>query len=306
MGRAGSSGLRTGSRAWRPARVNQRGIRSLKKILELIAGTQLAKSDADPPTARPAREVRPDDRATLPSASPVDAADSECELVPPEANDRLVGADIRADRRHEISQDVVPGQMTVGVVDPLEPVHVNDREHQRTVRTMGALDLGTQQVLPEPAAESAGEVVEMRAAQGRHGAGSPLGRAPPVYRRPPSVVLGAGAIGSGQRAMDPDLIEKTLQRRAILRHRVHHRRDLLVARLGCPVALRSRDVAALCLLVQPGGLAGVILRSAHTRQRERFGFRCTRRAPGSLACMTGTRWSPMDLGRSFSSQTRFS
>ena len=89
----------------------------------------------------PAREHRLDHIEALVSLLDRRPRHHAQKLVAPEADDRVVGAQVSADRAHDALQERVPGRVTVLVVRSLQAdnVHVGNREHAR--RSPGAIDL---------------------------------------------------------------------------------------------------------------------------------------------------------------------
>ena len=87
------------------------------------------------------------------------------ELVTPDSDDRIIGAQVRSDRADDVSQQFVTCGMAFAVVDLFEPVDVDVGEHEASVSAPSAVDLAVERDHSKLASEGAGELVDLRASQ---------------------------------------------------------------------------------------------------------------------------------------------
>ncbi len=95
----------------------------------------------------------------------IDRGDAAHELVAAEADDRVVGAEVRAHRRDQHPEHAVARGVAVAVVDALEPVDVDVGDDELAVGAPRPVDLVAQGQPPHLAPEGTGEAVEVRALQ---------------------------------------------------------------------------------------------------------------------------------------------
>ncbi len=79
------------------------------------------------------------------------------ELVPAPATDDVAGPYVLVETAHELAQDVVARGVAMGVVDPLEPVEVDDEERRGTIAVQHAGVVALQDGLEGGAVQRAGE-----------------------------------------------------------------------------------------------------------------------------------------------------
>ncbi len=87
------------------------------------------------------------------------------ELVTPDSDDRIIGAQVHSDRGDHVSQQLVTCGMAFAVVDLFEPVDVDVGEHEASVSALSSVDLAVERDHSKLASEGAGELIDLRASQ---------------------------------------------------------------------------------------------------------------------------------------------
>ncbi len=97
--------------------------------------------------------------ATLTASFAVEPGEDDAELVAAEATGNVGGANGRPQRVRERAQRLVAGHVAADVVDPLQPVEVDDQERQVLPRAQASRDGRLELLLEQPAVVEAGELV---------------------------------------------------------------------------------------------------------------------------------------------------
>ena len=211
----------------------QRGVAADDEIVEQLVGPELDHADADAGVVVVAGQLVLDLGEAPARVVGVGARERADELVAAVADDRVERAQLGADRGDDALQERVAGEVAVAVVERLEPVHVDEGQHEPAVGPAGAIDLVLQRDLAHLAAQRTGEVVVVGVAQLDRGAGA-------IVRRRLAVVRGGRAILGGARAV---VRHACAQRREAPR-RVPFPFALATLAASSASAARSRSAAA--------------------------------------------------------------
>jgi hypothetical protein len=140
-------------------------VTALRELLERVFRPERREADADR-RARPGLLDRGCYRlkstaSVLGQAVPQRAE----ELVTPDSDDRIIGAQVRSDRADHVSQQSVTCGMAFAVVDLFEPVDVDAGEHEAPVSAPSAVDLALERDHSKLASEGAGELIDLPTSQ---------------------------------------------------------------------------------------------------------------------------------------------
>ena len=116
-----------------PFGLEERGVCTGRELIGSLALFELGKPHADP-DARLLRDVDGDRIEATTGFLQVGPAQPAHELIAAGPDDRIERPEPRADRTHDDLQDAVASSVSIGIVDDLEVVHVDEGQDEAPVR----------------------------------------------------------------------------------------------------------------------------------------------------------------------------
>ena len=140
----------------------QISVRAMDEILRRIALVELGESNRDRAPARAAGQSAGHVEKALPDPSDIRIRQRAHELVTAVAHHQVVGAQARSQGVGDGEQQGIASEVTLGVVDLLQAVHVDEGDHQLSVRAACSIHLALKLLHPSAAPADVSQLIDLR------------------------------------------------------------------------------------------------------------------------------------------------